>query len=203
MKLKFDKDGLIPMIVQNANNGSVLSLFYANKEAIRRMKQTNYVWRYSRSRKKIMLKGETSGNRQKIVSISADCDRDALLIKAKPEGPACHTGNVSCFESSVSNSDLDLGILCELTKIIKKRMQQPLRNSYTSSIVKNRKAIIAKLREECEELIEARGKKNLAWEAADLLYFVLLYLENRNLPLAEVLKELRGRRNKSKNPIKN
>lgn len=190
MKIKFEENGLVPMIIQDANSGLVLSLFYTNKEAIEKMKSTGYVWRYSRTKKKLMKKGEESGNTQKIVSISFDCDQDALLVRVLPNGPACHKGTISCF-------DAEAGVLSELSRVIKNRKLNP-KDSYTSKIVKDRNAIIAKIREECEELIEAEGEKNITWEAADLIYFTLVYLENREVEFSEVLKELRKRRDSRK-----
>jgi len=193
VKLKFDFKGLIPLIVQDAETNAVLSLFYANASAIKNMQRTGYVWRYSRSNKKLMMKGATSGNIQKIVSISPDCDGDALLVRVIPNGPACHLGRSSCF---VNNDYTD--IIQELVEVISYRNKSPKKGSYTSGIVKNRSIIIEKLREELEELIEAKRKKDIKWEAADLLYFLLIYLENQNVQWSEVLKELRRRRNSSK-----
>lgn len=188
MKLKFDSAGLIPMVIQDAG-GAVLSLFYANEDAITRIKETGYLWRYSRSRKKLMKKGGQSGNFMKVVSLSTDCDSDALLVKVIPDGPACHTGKYSCFGE-------EKNILCEITEVIKARKQNPKPDSYTSSIIGKRPEIIAKLREECEELIDAEKPNDIKWEAADLLFFMLVYLENRDIKFEDVLAELRKRRRK-------
>lgn len=201
MKLRFDKDGLIPMVIQDSDTGEVLSLVYGNSPSISKMNRTGWVWRYSRSKKKVMVKGGTSGNKQNVVSLSKDCDGDALLVRVKPLGPACHKGTVSCFKSnSDANAEMigELSIISELVRVISERKQNPIPGSYTSEIVLDRNAIVAKLREECEELIEAKGRKNLAWEAADLFFFMLVYLENQNLPFSQVLKELRRRRSKRK-----
>ena len=187
MKLKFDEKGLVPMIIQDAITGSVLSLFYANTEALEKIQETSYLWRYSRSKKKLMKKGESSGNFMKIVSIKEDCDSDALLLKVRPEGPACHSGEYSCFGEEKE-------ILYELLDIIKNRKQNPNKNSYTSKIVTDKSEVIAKLREECEELIEAEKPTDIKWEAADLLYFMLVYLENRGVAFEDVLAELKRRR---------
>ncbi|MBI5223246.1 bifunctional phosphoribosyl-AMP cyclohydrolase/phosphoribosyl-ATP diphosphatase HisIE [Candidatus Micrarchaeota archaeon] len=190
-QIKFDNDGLVPIIVQDANTGVVLSLVYANSDAVCRMQETGFVWRYSRSKKKIMQKGEESGNVQRIVSIDLDCDKDALLVRVLPEGPACHLSTVSCF-----GSEEVADMLSELALIIKDRRQNQdsNQNSYTAKVVSNRELAIEKLREECEELIEAKEKKDLIWEAADLLYFTLVYFENREVEFGDVLKELRRRR---------
>lgn len=193
--IKFDKNGLVPMVIQDANTGAVLSLFYADKNAIAKIRQTGFIWRYSRSKKRLMKKGKESGNTQKVISLSLDCDNDALLIRVIPKGPACHKGKISCFDE---NNAVDFAVLSELTQIIRKRRQRPCKGSYTSSIVRNKRAIISKLREECKELIEAKTRKNTVWEAADLLYFMLVYLEYNNINFSEVLKELRRRRSKHK-----
>ena len=134
-----------------------------------------------------MKKGEESGNFMKVVSLSEDCDSDALLAKVKPEGPACHTGSYSCFGEKKS-------ILYELVEVIKTRKLNPKSDSYTSSIVCDRSKIIAKLREECEELIDAEKPSDIKWEAADLLFFMLVYLENRGISFEDVLVELKKRR---------
>ncbi|MBU1887397.1 bifunctional phosphoribosyl-AMP cyclohydrolase/phosphoribosyl-ATP diphosphatase HisIE [Candidatus Micrarchaeota archaeon] len=194
-KIKFDANGLVPLIVQDADTSVVLSLFYANKDAVNRMLETNYVWRYSRKLGRIIKKGEQSRNYQKVISLNLDCDSDAILVKAIPEGPACHTGEYSCF-------DQQKPILNQLIEVIKDRKLNPKKGSYTSTIVNDQKAIIAKLREESEEFIEAgevKEKKEIVWEAADLLFFMLVYLENRNIKFSDVLEELNRRRNPKKN----
>lgn len=196
MKLKFNSDGLIPLIIQDSDSGTVLSLFYANQEAMDKMQKTGYVWRFSRSKNRLMKKGEESGNVQKVISISEDCDSDALLVKVKPWGPACHKGTVSCFGSGVQG-DFSPNIISELVTVLKDRKKNPKKGSYTSSIIINKQKIIAKLREECEEFIEAGEKKEdkeVIWEAADLLFFMLVYLGNRDIEFADVLNELKRRR---------
>ena len=187
VKIKFGKDGLVPVIVQDEGSSAVLSLFYANAEAIGKMNDEGYVWRYSRRMGRLSKKGEVSGNCQKIVSMKADCDSDALLVKVKPEGPACHTGEYSCFGETKS-------IIPELTEVIAGRKRDPKKGSYVSGLVNDREKIIDKLREELEELIDAGGEKDIAWEAADLLFFMLVYLENREVEFSRVLKELERRR---------
>ncbi|VVC04044.1 Phosphoribosyl-AMP cyclohydrolase [Candidatus Bilamarchaeum dharawalense] len=184
--MKFDKTGLIPMIIQDSESGTVLSLFYGNKESMKKMKKDGYVWRYSRSKKQIMRKGDQSGNRQKVVSISQDCDSDALLVKVEPSGPACHKKKFSCFCD-------DGPILLRLTKKIAERKQKPSKKSYVSSIIASRQKIINKLNEELAELIEAEKNSEIIWEAADLLFFMLVYLENRSIKFSKVLDELERR----------
>lgn len=184
--IKFDQNGLVPLIIQDADSGAVLSLFYANQEALDRMNQSGYVWRYSRSKKKLMKKGEESGFFQKVVSISPDCDSDALLVLVRPTGPACHTGKSSCFGDQL--------LIDKLTKIIAERKSVPKSNSYVSSIVNDREKVIDKLNEELDELITAEKDSEIIWEAADLLFFMLVYLENRSIKFSKVLEELERRR---------
>jgi phosphoribosyl-ATP pyrophosphohydrolase/phosphoribosyl-AMP cyclohydrolase len=105
--LKYDDRGLIPVIIQDADNGDVLMLGYANQESLRRTVDSGEVWFYSRSRQELWHKGETSGNILKVVSIAKDCDSDTILIKAKPTGPVCHTGNQSCFFQEFNKDDID------------------------------------------------------------------------------------------------
>jgi phosphoribosyl-ATP pyrophosphohydrolase/phosphoribosyl-AMP cyclohydrolase len=185
--IKFGKDGLVPMIIQDAEGGTVLSLFYCNEEALRKTKEDGYVWRYSRRLGRIIKKGEESGNFQKVVSIKEDCDSDAILVKVSPEGPACHTGEYSCFRGTKP-------ILQELLEVIEERKNNPKPDSYVSSIIDNKEKIAAKLREELEELLEAEKGEEVAWEAADLFFFLLVYLENKNIKFSQVLDELKRRR---------
>lgn len=186
-KIKFGKDNLVPMIIQDVDSGSVLSLFYADQKAIDKMEKEGYVWRYSRSKKKLMKKGEESGFFQKISSMKFDCDCDAILIKVQPSGPACHTGKLSCFDDSGP-------IITQLIKTLSDRKQNPKPDSYVSSIINDKQKIIDKLNEELVELIEAKEDKEIIWEAADLLFFMLVYLENRSIKFSKVLDELERRR---------
>jgi phosphoribosyl-ATP pyrophosphohydrolase/phosphoribosyl-AMP cyclohydrolase len=187
--LQFNENGLVPMIIQDVDSGAVLSLFYCNKEALEKTKEEEYVWRYSRKLGRIIKKGESSGNFQKVVSIKEDCDSDAILVKVIPEGPACHTGNYSCFRE-------EKGILSELLEILEDRKNNPKEQSYVSSIVNDREKIVEKLKEELDEFIEAGKEDEITWEAADLLFFMLVYLENRNIKFSKVLQELKRRRKK-------
>ena len=189
MNLKFREGGLIPMVIQDVNGGAVLSLFYANKEALKKIRQTGYVWRFSRSKKKLMKKGATSGNVQKVVSVEPDCEGNALLIRVFQKGPSCHKGRASCF-SAFSESTA----LSELISVIRERKKSPKPGSYTSTLLESRRIIEGKLWEECGELIDAKKKKEVIWEAADLLYFMLVFLEKKDVEFREVLRELSRRR---------
>ena len=191
--MKFDNNGLLPMIIQDANGGAVLTLFYANKESLQKTKETGYVWRFSRSAGKIMKKGETSGNFLKVISIKEDCDSDALLVRVVPSGPACHLGTASCFGQKNESS-----ILSELVGVIKDRKTNPKNGSYTSELLKDCRMIQAKISEEAKEFIEAKKKSEIVWEAADLLFFTLVYLEKNSVELREVMAELARRSGKTK-----
>lgn len=186
--MKFDANGLAPLIIQDSNTGQVLSLFYVNQEAIDKIKQTGYIWRYSRKYGKLMKKGQTSGHAQKVISLKEDCDKDALIALVETNGPACHTGKESCFESEKFNS-----FLYELEKVIKNRKEKPNVKSYTNQLLKNDELLKEKLREELEEFINFTDGNNLTWETADLLYFVLVFLSKNNGSLKEVEKHLASR----------
>ncbi len=186
-RIKYGKDGLVPVIVQDAKTNVVLSLFYANSEALGKMEEEKYVWRYSRKLGRLIKKGEMSGNFQKIVEIREDCDSDALLVRVEPMGPACHTGEYSCFGG-------EMPLLNELIEVIADRKKNPKKGSYVSGIVGKKEKVVEKLREELDELIEAETDAEIRWEAADLFFFMLVYLENRGVSFSSVLEELRGRR---------
>lgn len=191
--MKFDENGLIPLIIQDSKTGQILSLFYANKEAVEKIKQTGYVWRYSRKYKKLMQKGETSSNTQKVILLKEDCDNDALIALVETNGPACHTGKESCFETPKFNS-----FLTTLEEIIQNRKINPKKESYTNQLLNNNELLKEKLREELEEFINYNDKENLIWEASDLLYFMLVYLAKNNVKLNEIEKHLANRNNNKK-----
>jgi len=194
---------LLPLIVQDAKSKQVLSLFYANAESLRLMRKTGFVWRYSRRQEKQLMKGATSGNVQQLVSLAWDCDRDALLAVVKQVGNgACHLRRWSCFGKERQRC---WGVLDELCEVIKERKKKPTANSYVASIVGSREKIGEKLAEEASELAEALSKKpgkEVVWEAADLLFFTLVALENRGVEVQEVLRELMRRRAGGKQAIK-
>lgn len=197
-KIKFGKDKLVPMIVQEANSGVVLCLFYANWDSIRKTQETGMLWRFSRSNNRVMMKGETSGNTLRVISIKPDCDSDALLVKVKASGPVCHTGSSSCFGNWKPERRGTCDILDELSLVIADRKRNPSTQSYTSKIVIDRNTIEEKLNEELKELLTAESRNDIAWEAADLLYFLLVYLENRGVSLNDVIAELSRRRKQTK-----
>ncbi|MFH2106829.1 MAG: bifunctional phosphoribosyl-AMP cyclohydrolase/phosphoribosyl-ATP diphosphatase HisIE [Candidatus Micrarchaeota archaeon] len=187
--IRFNKNGLVPIIIQDANTKQVLSLFYANEASIQKMKETGFVYRYSRSKGKVMKKGGESGNVQKVVEIIEDCDSDALLVLVEPRGPACHKNTTSCFEDSVFASP----ILERLGQIIEERKKNPKEGSYTCKLLADNELLKSKLMEELDELINFKDKDNLAWEAADLIYFIMVFIKKNNRNIKDVEKELEKR----------
>ncbi|MFS0864010.1 bifunctional phosphoribosyl-AMP cyclohydrolase/phosphoribosyl-ATP diphosphatase HisIE [Fredinandcohnia sp. 179-A 10B2 NHS] len=203
--VKFDEKGLAPAIVQDGGSKEVLTLAYMNEESLRKSVKTRETWFYSRSRQELWHKGETSGNTQKIVDIKYDCDQDAILVLVEPAGPACHTGSYSCFndsllgeENSKNESSDRFAIISELEKIIAEREAEMPEGSYTTYLFdKGVDKILKKVGEEAAEVIIAaknRDPEELKWEAADLLFHLLVLLREQKLPLDEVLHALQKRR---------
>lgn len=206
--LKFDEKGLIPAIVQDANTKDVLTLAYMNKESLEKSLSTRETWFYSRSRAELWHKGETSGNTQKITQIKYDCDQDALVVLVEPAGPACHNGTTSCFQESLleetepeTTSLKEYQILQSLQHVIKLREQERPEGAYTTYLFeKGVDKILKKVGEEASEVIIAaknRDSEELKWEAADLIYHLLVLLEEQKLPFTEVLKVLNKRHEKN------
>ncbi|HBZ81689.1 MULTISPECIES: bifunctional phosphoribosyl-AMP cyclohydrolase/phosphoribosyl-ATP diphosphatase HisIE [Brevibacillus] len=206
-KLRFDENGLIPVIVQDAQSKAVLTLAYMNEESFLRSVETKETWFWSRSRQELWHKGATSGNTQRIVSMQVDCDSDALVVQVVPNGPACHTGAYSCFfgELLAGEKELEKGeagerfaILGELEELIAKREAERPEGSYTTYLFeKGVDKILKKVGEEAAEVIIAaknRSHEELRYEASDLLFHLLVLLREQKLPLDDVLAELRGRR---------
>jgi phosphoribosyl-AMP cyclohydrolase / phosphoribosyl-ATP pyrophosphohydrolase len=202
--LKFDEQGLIPAVVQDAQSKEVLTLAYMNEESLRMSVETKETWFYSRSRQELWHKGETSGNTQVIVDIRYDCDQDALVVLVTPKGPACHTGDYSCFSKSLLGDDHKFEpvddrfeIINKLESLIAKRWAQRPEGSYTTYLFdKGVDKILKKVGEEASEVIIAaknRDQEELSWEAADLLYHLLVLLREQDLPLDQVLQALEGR----------
>ncbi|AIF69193.1 phosphoribosyl-ATP pyrophosphatase [Palaeococcus pacificus DY20341] len=200
-QVNWEKSEIVPVIVQNVD-GEVLTLAYMNEEALRKTLETGYAHYYSRSQKRIRMKGEVSGNVQKVKEIKIDCDSDALLLIVEQVGVACHTGNRSCFyrklgepEREVGGIDYSLTVLRELEEVIKQRKENPEEGSYTSKLFKEGKEkIYKKFGEEAVEVLVAEERKRIIYETADLLYHLLVLLAYNGISLGEVMKELRGRR---------
>jgi phosphoribosyl-ATP pyrophosphohydrolase/phosphoribosyl-AMP cyclohydrolase len=199
MELDFTKgNGLIPAIIQDAVTRRVLMLGYMNEDAFNITKERGLVTFYSRSRKKIWTKGETSGNYLNVREISVDCDNDTLLIKAIPTGPVCHKGSDTCFGESNDADRLSSGdFLFYLEDVIHDRREHPIEGSYTNHLLsRGLNKIAQKVGEEAVELvIEAMDNKKSLFlgEAADLIYHVLVLLAQKNVRLEEVIEILKGR----------
>ncbi|MGA8942700.1 MAG: bifunctional phosphoribosyl-AMP cyclohydrolase/phosphoribosyl-ATP diphosphatase HisIE [Thermoactinomyces sp.] len=196
---KFDENGLIPVIMQDAISKQVLTLAYMNRQALNLTLETGEAWFYSRSRQKLWHKGETSGNIQKVVSMAFDCDRDAILLQVIPQGPACHQGTYACFGDE-NGTDLanPFLVLNELEAVIAKKEAERPEGSYTTYLFdQGLDKILKKVGEESAEVIIAaknRSRRELKYETADLLYHLLVLLREQKLSFGEVLKELEERR---------
>ena len=193
--LVFDANGLVPVIAQDRASGDVLMLAWANAEAIAKTAETGLAHFWSRSRKALWRKGETSGNRLRVVEARADCDRDALLLVVEPEGPACHTGTRTCFGET---SPTAAGMLEELARVVRQRASAPDDASYTARLLaKGPGQVLKKIGEEATEVVLAasgESDERLAAESADLLFHLLVALQQRGVPLESVMDELRRRR---------
>ncbi len=200
MKLDFEKysDGLVPAIIQDSETGAVLMLGFMNREAVEETQQTGRVTFYSRSRHALWTKGETSGNFLDVISITADCDNDTLLIKAKPAGPVCHTGAATCFGETNQRSTNPADRLAELEAVIDARRLQKPEDSYVAKLFdKGINKIAQKVGEEAVELvIEAKDDDpdQFTSEAADLLFHYLVLLRAKGVSINNVLDELKARR---------
>ena len=195
MKIDFEKGGgLVPAIVQDADSLQVLMLGYMNVDALAKTQDTGLVTFYSRSRQTLWTKGETSGNTLALVSLEIDCDNDTLLVMARPTGPTCHTGTVTCFGDDKS---VGLGFLSELETLIKGRKTADPESSYTASLLQGplRRAA-QKVGEEGVEVAlaaVAETPDKLTSEAADLVYHLLVLLAAKDVDFTDVVEELRGR----------
>ena len=197
-ELKFDENGLIPAIVVDAVTKQVLTLAYMNKESLQISMEKGLTCFWSRSRQELWLKGETSGNYQHIVSIEADCDNDALVVKVEPDGPACHTGTKSCFTKPVWESEeLHEFSLEGLMELLRGRKEEKKEGSYTTYLFeKGLDKILKKVGEECTEVIiaaKAEDKKETIYEIADLAYHVMVLMLQTGITLEDIHKELASR----------
>ena len=197
-ELKFDEKGLIPAIVSDAVTGKVLTLAYMNRESLKITMERGLTCFYSRSRNELWLKGETSGNYQHVVSITADCDRDALLVKVEKDGPACHTGSDSCFTAPVFESDeLSEFTLRGLYELLEDRKAKLPEGSYTTYLFqKGIDKILKKVGEESTEVIiagKANDKAETVYELADLAYHAMVLMVQMGITVDDVHKELASR----------
>lgn len=209
--IRWDAAGLVPAIVQDAQSKQVLMMAYMNRESLRLTLESGETWFWSRSREELWHKGATSGNVQTVVSMTYDCDGDTLLLQVNPKGPACHTGQTTCFhneitvqgqESELSNqgttaSGERFAVLAELEEVIAQREVERPEGAYTTYLFdKGVDKILKKVGEEASEtIIAAKNKDNaeLKLEISDLIYHLLVLLQERKLPLDEIMDELSRR----------
>ena len=197
-ELKFDKDGLIPAVVVDSITREVLTVAYMNKESLAISMERGLTCFYSRSRQELWLKGETSGNYQHIVSITADCDKDALTVVVEKDGPACHLGTDSCFNYPVYHSDtLSQFTLEGLYELLVGRNETRPEGSYTTYLFeKGIDKILKKVGEECTEVIiagKADDKKETVYEIADLAYHVMVLMVQMGISVEDIHRELASR----------
>jgi phosphoribosyl-ATP pyrophosphohydrolase/phosphoribosyl-AMP cyclohydrolase len=197
-KLKFDEKGLIPAIVVDYATKKVLTLAYMNEQSLRITMDKKLTCFWSRSRNELWLKGETSGNYQHVVSITADCDYDALVVAVKADGPACHKGTLSCFNDRLfENDEINEFSIDALVKLIEGRKTEKKEGSYTTYLFeKGRDKILKKVGEECTEVIIASkgdDKKETIYEIADLMYHVLVLMIEMGISTKDIFDELASR----------
>ena len=196
--IRFDEKGLIPAIVQDYYSKQVLTLAYMNRESLEITMREGKTCFYSRSRGELWRKGETSGNVQQVVSITADCDRDALVIEVIKDGPACHTGEESCFFQPVYQSE-EVGAFSyeDLYRMLEDRKKNPREGSYTTYLFeKGKDKILKKIGEESTEVIIGAAKNDRSetlYEIADLAYHVMVLMVEEGIPMKELARELAGR----------
>ncbi|MGI6226367.1 MAG: bifunctional phosphoribosyl-AMP cyclohydrolase/phosphoribosyl-ATP diphosphatase HisIE [Peptococcales bacterium] len=191
-EIKWNQDGLLPVVIQDYLSGQVLMVAYMNQEAVEKTLETGETWFWSRSRGELWHKGATSGNIQKVISLSLDCDQDTLLAQVDPLGPACHSGTQSCF---TEGNELFLDCL---KRIIDQRYQERPEGSYTSYLFnQGLDKILKKVGEEAAEVIIAAkncDKKELTMESADLLYHLFVLFREQEIEFSKVLDVLKNRR---------
>ncbi|NIQ14119.1 MAG: bifunctional phosphoribosyl-AMP cyclohydrolase/phosphoribosyl-ATP diphosphatase HisIE [Candidatus Dadabacteria bacterium] len=206
-QLKFDDNGLIPVIIQDYNSGQVLMLAYANKEALEKTIETKKTHFWSRSRKKLWNKGEESGNFQEVKDIFYDCDKDTILITVLQKGVTCHTGEQSCFYTNIENKPqlaptFSSDMAAKVFEVIEDRKKNPKEGSYVNSLFEGGlDRILKKIGEEAgEAIIAAKNKdsKELIYELTDLWFHSLILLSNEGLSPDEISKELEKRFGKPK-----
>ncbi len=197
--LQWDEQGLIPAIVQDEETGDVLMLAYMNEESLQKTLETKETWFYSRSRQELWNKGATSGNRQYVKKIDVDCDKDTLLLTVSAAGPACHTGERSCFFTNALDEGEHLRtVVYEIRDEIRYRKQHPKEGSYTTYLLtEGVDKILKKVGEEATEVVigaKNRDKENVAMEISDLIYHTLVLMEEQGVEIEDIQRVLRSRR---------
>jgi phosphoribosyl-ATP pyrophosphohydrolase/phosphoribosyl-AMP cyclohydrolase len=199
-QVDFDERGLVPCVAQDAESGEVLTLAYANEEALRLSVETGEMHFFSRSRERIWRKGEESGHVMRLRQLRYDCDGDAIVALVEPTGPACHTGERSCFYRELGGGEpapVAHEALAVLQRTLRNRAAERPEGSYTVKLLDDPKLIGEKVEEEAEEVVRAAGEESderVAEEAADLLYHLSVLLASREVPQAAVMEVLNGRR---------
>jgi len=203
-KINFEKmNGLVPVVTIDSKSRKVLMVGFMNKEALVKTIENREMYYFSRTKKRLWKKGEESGNLQKLVSLEADCDWDSLIAEVKQRGVVCHEGKKSCFfnqiiksnkESDKGNDDEYLDMINEVLGVIRARKTNPKKGSYVCKLLNEEINVEDKIMEEAKELIDAKKDGEIVWEAADLIFFILVYLVKNNISYENVLKELKRRR---------
>ena len=204
--IRFDENGLVPVVAQDANTSEVLTLAYANREAVEKTLESGEAHYYSRSRDELWRKGATSGNTQRVAEVRLDCDLDALLYRVEPQGPACHTGGRSCFFTTLAGERVGVSVAAggeesfgemieHLAATISERHQEMPDESYTAGLLRRGTGRISqKVGEEAVEVVVAALQDDrLAEETADLMYHLLVLLEERGVGIEDVARVLRER----------
>jgi phosphoribosyl-ATP pyrophosphohydrolase/phosphoribosyl-AMP cyclohydrolase len=197
MEIRFDERGLVPVVIQDWASGEVLTLAYANAEAIDRTRQTGELHLFSRSRNELWHKGATSGNVQRVRALRMDCDGDAVLALVEPAGPACHTGERTCFHHGDTDVRAPHEVLPELERTLADRQRERPAGSYTVKLLDDPPLIGEKVMEEAEEVARAAREETderVDNEAADVLYHLAVLLRSRGRELADAEEVLLGRR---------
>ncbi len=197
MEVHFDDSGLVPCVVQDWRTGEVLTLAYMNEEALARTRESGDVWFFSRSRNELWHKGETSGNFLRVKALRYDCDVDAVLALVEAEGPACHTGERTCFHNGDTEVVTPQEALPMLERTIESRRTGAPEASYTAELLAEPARIAAKVQEEAEEVARAAADESderVADEAADVLYHLAVLLASRGLSFSDAFEALNGRR---------
>lgn len=197
----FDFDGIIPVVVQDYGTREVLTLGYMDKEAYRKSMETGLMHYYSRSKQRIRIKGETSGNIQKVREAMVDCDGDSLLFLVDQKGSACHLGRKSCFRKigtpvPTGTIDYSMEVLLDLEELVNRTKDKPRSNSYTTELFNSgEENIRKKVGEEAVETVLAQGRERIIYETADLMYHLTVYLAYEGIKFSDIMNEL-SRRNK-------
>ncbi len=194
-QLSFQENGLIPAVVQDFHTGDVLMIAYMNAEALEKTIDTGEAWFFSRSRQELWHKGATSGNRQLVKSIAKDCDGDSLLVQVEPLGPACHTGNNTCFYRTEWETEApNRNAVRNVVEVIRKRQANPLEGSYTNYLFEEGiDKVLKKVGEEASEVIIAAKNEDpeeLTWEIADLVFHTLVLMQQSNVTINDINEEL-------------